>query len=85
MLQNLEINTFEIDARLKQLENCEEHSYTILHCTYYSDGMYVNGGWVTIWESTFLENVVTKDKLRLVVDFFQPVLEKSHPPDSSMP
>src|SRR5215207_9149516 len=78
MMEVLQLNNFEIDARLKQKENCEEQSYTILHCTYYSSSMYVNGGWVTIWKNTFLENVITGERLPLVMAIGIPLAPDKH-------
>ena len=39
-----------------ELSYAEEAGYTLIHCSYVSKQMYVNGGWINIWPTTWLFN-----------------------------
>ena len=44
----------------------EEAGYTLIHCTYVAKAIYVNGGWINIWPSTWLEPDASGDRLLLL-------------------
>lgn len=51
----------------------EVEGQTLIHCTYVAKEKYVNGGWVNIYDSTYLVNPDTKDTLRLVQAYNVPL------------
>lgn len=43
----------------------QENKFTLVHCTYVSKPLYINGGWVNIWPTTYLVNSATDEMLVL--------------------
>lgn len=60
------------------LEQEQENKFTIVHCTYYAKPKYVNGGWVTIWPTTYLVHPVTNERLQLQHALSVPVAPERH-------
>lgn len=54
------------DATIKKLkESVREESQTIVHCNYVSKRKYINGGWVNIYPTTFLQSNKNSDVLKM--------------------
>jgi hypothetical protein len=51
----------------------EVEGQTVIHCKYVSKEKYANGGWVNIYDTTFLVNPDTRDMLRLVQAYNVPI------------
>ncbi|MBM3431681.1 MAG: hypothetical protein FJX92_01590 [Bacteroidetes bacterium] len=56
----------------------EAEGQTLIHCKYVSTNKYKNGGWMSIYKTTFLVNADTKDMLKLVQAFDVPVSPAKH-------
>lgn len=55
-----------------------EEGHTIIHCTYISSDIYVNGGWVTIWPTTYLVHPETKERLQMLFAYNIPLSPAKH-------
>lgn len=55
-----------------------EKAYTIVHCEYKAPKMYMNGGWINIWPSTYLWERDSDDHLRLLHAFNIPIAPEYH-------
>jgi hypothetical protein len=56
----------------------EVEGQTLVHCKYVSKDKYANGGWVNIYDTTFLVNPDTHDMLRLVQAYNVPISPEKH-------
>lgn len=55
-----------------------EEGHTVIHCTYISSYKYINGGWVTIWPTTYLVHPETKERLQMLFAYNIPVVPVKH-------
>lgn len=60
------------------LATADETQSTIVHCIYYSSKLYINGGWVHIWKSTYLQNNLSKEKVQLLHALNIPIAPEKH-------
>jgi hypothetical protein len=56
----------------------EPEGQTLVNCKYVSKDKYANGGWVNIYDTTFLVNPDTHDMLRLVQAYNVPISPEKH-------
>jgi hypothetical protein len=56
----------------------EVDGQTFLHCRYVSKPKYLNGGWINIYESTYLVNADTRDMLPMVQAYNVPIGPAKH-------
>lgn len=55
-----------------------EEGHTIVHCIFTSAPVYNNGGWVTIWPTTYLVHSETKERLQMLFAYNIPVAPVKH-------
>jgi hypothetical protein len=72
MTTNTALKTIELAISLV-LNDPEEKSFTLLHCSYFSKHYYVDGGWVNIWPTTYLIDTITGQQLELIHEINIPV------------
>lgn len=60
------------------LVNYQKEEFTLLHCSYWSPPIYVKGGWVQIWETAYLVNMATQEKLPLLNAIGIPIAPQKH-------
>jgi hypothetical protein len=56
----------------------EESGVTIVHCRYVATDKYVNGGWINIWPSTYLQCSASGDTLDLMHAIEIPLAPERH-------
>jgi len=56
----------------------EEEAFTIIHCSYWSSFNYINGGWVQMWNTTYLQNKYSDEKLPLLHAIAVPIAPQKH-------
>lgn len=76
-------NDIKIPERLlgdlpDELTNAEEAAHTLVHCTYVSKEIYVRGGWVNIWPTTYLEYESSGERLPMMHALVVPLAPAKH-------
>jgi len=63
---------------LELLSNYQEEEFTLVHCNYWSSHDYQDGGWMAIWETTYLVNRTSQEKLALLHAIGIPIAPQKH-------
>lgn len=71
-------NSIEINAKVLPELHVEEEAYTIIHCSYWSSNKYINGGWVQMWDTTYLQNEFSNERLPLLHAIDVPLAPSKH-------
>lgn len=56
----------------------EEEAMTIVHCSYFAKHYYENGGWLSIWPTTYLVHQATNERLELLHVVNAPLSPRKH-------
>lgn len=67
-----------VDIETSLLEEQESKGYTIIHCQYTSSCKYVDGGWISIWPTTYLVNISENTRLQLLHAINIPLAPQKH-------
>ncbi len=71
-------NNTRISIEWEPDTNALNEQFTIIHCRYKSKPIYVDGGWVNIWPTTYLTNHDPKCTFKLLQAYNIPIAPDKH-------